>query len=146
VNAPEPDRIAAIRARHADRLRTHAAKGPGAVQMSTLVDDDMRDLLAEVDRLKGKDAYPEKSMVATMAMWRDQYARAESAEAERDALRARLDAMETEHGVRLNGSPVVRTRPQIPEALHRENAERYGDIAMVRDVGPWREAEVSDGD
>lgn len=37
-----------IRERHAARLRTRAAKGDGAVQMSTLVDDDVAWLLAGV--------------------------------------------------------------------------------------------------
>lgn len=52
TNEPVTDRIEAIRARHADRLRARAAKGDGSVQMSTLVDDDMAVLLAEVDHWK----------------------------------------------------------------------------------------------
>lgn len=52
MSAQTPDeRLESIRERHAARLRTRAAKGDGETQMSTLVDDDMRHLLAEVERL-----------------------------------------------------------------------------------------------
>lgn len=47
-------RLDEIRERHAARLRTRAAKGDGTVQMSTLVDDDVAWLLAEVERLQMK--------------------------------------------------------------------------------------------
>lgn len=45
-------RLDETRERHAARLRTRAAKGDGSVQMSTLMDDDVAWLLAEVERLR----------------------------------------------------------------------------------------------
>jgi hypothetical protein len=83
--------------------------------------------MTQIDRLREAEMYLRLERVAA----RKNLERAERAEAERDALRAQLDAMTTEWGARFGD----RTYNYGPDAI-QARATR-GDVAVRRLVGPW---------